>query len=383
MRLLVPFGTRPEIVKLAPVVAALRVAGHEVHTVATGQHDDPRLSDQFFTDLGLVPDERWSLPRLEAERVGALLTNAYETIDMRRPDTVVLLGDTHTVPLFGLAARRFGVSVAHLEAGLRSFNEVSLEEVNRRSVAAMTSLHLAPTELAAGFLAAEGVDARRVRVVGNPITDTLRALGPNRRPPDERDGVVITAHRATNVDDPIRLHQLVDIIRRIAIEVGPVRFPVHPRTRARLEATGELADLVAAPGVEIIEPLPYRAMLDAIAGARVVVTDSGGLQEEAAWLGVPTVVLRSSTPRWESVEVGISSLVGLDPDRAVASAAAFSNPMTQAWISAVPCPYGDGFVSRRVAALLHDPEVRSILTLREPVLPDQTRNPVPLPVGAR
>lgn len=383
MRLLVPFGTRPEIMKLAPVVAALRVAGHDVHTVATGQHDDPRLADRFFADLGLVPDERWSLPRPEAERVGALLTNAYETIDIRRPDTVVLLGDTHTVPLFGLAARRFGVSVAHLEAGLRSFNERSLEEVNRRSVSTMTSLHLAPTELAAGFLAAEGTDTRRVRVVGNPITDTLRAHGPHRRAPDERHGVVVTAHRATNVDDPARLRRLVDIIRRLAVEVGPVRFPVHPRTRARLDATGELAELVTAPGVELRDPLPYRAMLDAIAGARVVVTDSGGLQEEAAWLGVPTVVLRSSTPRWESVDAGIASLVGLDADRAAAAAAAFSDPVTQAWISAVPCPYGDGFVSGRVAALLHDPEIQSLLTLHDPVLPDATPGPAPLPVGAR
>jgi len=383
MRLLVPFGTRPEIVKLAPVVAALRVAGHEVHTVATGQHDDPRLSDQFFADLGLVPDERWSLPQPEAERVGALLTNAYDTIDIRRPDAVVLLGDTHTVPLFGLAARRFGIAVAHLEAGLRSFNERSLEEVNRRSVAAMTSLHLAPTELAAGFLAAEGTDPRRVRVVGNPITDTLRVYGPTRRPPDERNGIVVTAHRATNVDDPTRLGQLVEIISRLAVEVGPVRFPIHPRTRARLEATGQLADVVAAPGVELMEPLPYREMLDAIAGTRLVVTDSGGLQEEAAWLGVPTVVLRTSTPRWESVEAGIADLVGLDPDRALAAAAAFSDPLTQAWIAAVPCPYGDGFVSRRVAALLHDPEIQSLLSLDEPALPDAAPAPTRRGVSAR
>ena len=145
----------------------------------------------------------------------------------------------------------------------------------------------------------------------------------------------------------------------------------------------ESGDDLAAPGVELIEPLPYREMLDAIAGARVVVTDSGGLQEEAAWLGVPTVVLRTSTPRWEGVEVGIAALVGLDPDRAVAAAVAFSDPDTQAWITAVPCPYGDGFVSRRVAALLHDPEIHALLTLEEPMLPDGPALPVGLTVGAR
>ncbi|HEV2309336.1 MAG TPA: UDP-N-acetylglucosamine 2-epimerase, partial [Acidimicrobiia bacterium] len=140
MRLLVPFGTRPEIIKLAPVVTELRRHGHDVRTVATGQHDDPRLADQFFAELDLVPDERWSLPDREDARVGAILEHAYEVVARWAPDAVVLLGDTSTVPLLGLAARRHQVPVVHLEAGLRSFNERSLEEVNRRAVAAMTSL---------------------------------------------------------------------------------------------------------------------------------------------------------------------------------------------------------------------------------------------------
>ncbi len=370
MRLLVPFGTRPEIVKLAPVVAALRDAGHDVHTIATGQHDDPRLADRFFEDLGLVPDERWTLPRPEAERVGTLLTRAFEALSRRPVDAVVLLGDTYTVPLFGLAARRHEVPVAHLEAGLRSFNERSLEEVNRRAVGAMASLHLAPTPLAARFLSEEGVPATRVHVVGNPITDTLRLHGPRRQAPSERVGVVVTAHRATNVDDPVRLAQVATIVRRLALEVGPVRFPLHPRTRDRLASAGALEELAAAPGVDLCEPLPYPEMLAAIAAARVVVTDSGGLQEEAAWLGVPCVVLRTSTPRWEGVESGIAALTGLDPDRAMAAAVAFNAPDAQARVAAVPCPYGDGRVGPRVAALLSDPAVQAVLALEEPRLDD-------------
>lgn len=379
MRVLVPFGTRPEIVKLAPVVAALREHGHAVHAVATGQHDDPRLADRFFTDLGLTPDERWTLPRAEAERVGALLTHAYETIAARHPDLVLVLGDTYTVPLFGLAARRHTIPVAHLEAGLRSFNPRSLEEVNRRAVGAMTSLHLAPTALAAHFLADEGVDSARVHIVGNPITDTLRAHGPPRRPPADRHGVLVTAHRATNVDDPVRLAQLVTIVRRLATEVGPVRFPLHPRTRDRLSVSGSLESLAVAPGVELVEPLPYPEMLAAVADARVVVTDSGGLQEEASWLGVPCVVLRSSTPRWEGVELGIAALTGLDPDRALAAATTFGDPAAQARVAAVPCPYGDGHVGVRVAALLNNAAVRSLLALEEPRLVDP---PAPVPVLA-
>ena len=375
MRLLVPFGTRPEIVKLAPVVVALRRAGHDVHALATGQHDDPRLADQFFEDLELAPDERWTLPDGEPARVGAILEHAYETISARRPDAVVLLGDTSTVPLFGLAARRHQVPVVHLEAGLRSFNERSLEEVNRRAIAAMTSLHLAPTPLAAQFLADEGVPSARVHTVGNPITDTLRRFGPDRVAPGCRQGVVVTAHRATNVDDPARLARLVETISELARTAGPVRFPVHPRTHQRLVDANLLDRLTRLPGVELTPPLPYRAMLDTVAGARVVVTDSGGLQEEAAWLGVPCVVLRTSTPRWEGVYAGIATLTGLDPARAVAAVAAFRAPEAQARVATLPCPYGDGHVAPRVAHLLDDPEVQHLLTLDEPRL-DATSVPV-------
>jgi UDP-N-acetylglucosamine 2-epimerase (non-hydrolysing) len=375
MRLLVPFGTRPEIVKLAPVVAALRGADHDVHTVATGQHDDRRLADQFFEDLELTPDERWTLPDGEPARIGAILEHAYETVGARRPDALVLLGDTSTVPLFGLAARRYQVPVVHLEAGLRSFNKRSLEEVNRRAVAAMTSLHLAPTPLAAQFLANEGIPSARVHTVGNPITDTLRRFGPDRVAPERRHGVVVTAHRATNVDDPARLARLVEVIRGLARSAGPVRFPVHPRTHQRLVDADLLGELAGLPGVELTPPLPYRTMLDAVTNAQVVVTDSGGLQEEAAWLGVPCVVLRTSTPRWEGVSAGIATLTGLDPARAVAAVTTFLAPEAQARTAAQPCPYGDGHVAPRVAGLLHDPEVQSLLTLEEPRL-DATSVPV-------
>ena len=138
----------------------------------------------------------------EAERVGRMLTLAYRELADRRPDMVLVLGDTYTVPLFCLAARRHRVPVVHLEAGLRSLNPTSMEEVNRRVGAATASLHLAPTDLAARFLLEEGVEPERIRVVGNPVVDVLLDLGVRRRPPDQRHGVVITAHRATNVDDP-------------------------------------------------------------------------------------------------------------------------------------------------------------------------------------
>ena len=161
-------------------------------------------------------------------RLGQLVTAAEEEIETARPDLVLVLGDTNTVPVFCLAARRHGVPVAHLEAGMRSFNETSIEEVNRRVAAACASLHLAPTQLAAKFLAAEGISAERIHVVGNPIIDVLRGKGLPSVPGRERTGVVVTAHRATNVDDPSRLKAVVAIINALAETIGPVTVPLHP-----------------------------------------------------------------------------------------------------------------------------------------------------------
>ena len=370
MRLLVPFGTRPEIVKLAPVVEALRAAGDTVHAVATGQHHDPLLADAFFADLALEPDHRHELPSDESARVGALLAHAYDDVAQVAPDAVLMLGDTNTVPAYGLAARRFGVPVAHLEAGLRSFNPRSLEEVNRRVAVAIASLHLAPTPLASRFLEREGVPEGRRPVVGNPITDVLRRLAPRRRSAVERSGVLVTAHRATNVDDPDHLDRLVRLVCRLARELAPVRFPLHPRTEARLAAAGALDRMRSTPGLTLEQPLRYPAMLDALAGARVIVTDSGGLQEEAAWFGVPVVVLRTTTPRWEGVLNGTARLVGLDVERAAHAATELASPEAQAHAEATPCPYGDGHVGTRVARTLHEAADAGLLSIAEPPLDD-------------
>ena len=370
MRILVPFGTRPEIVKLAPVVGALRAAGFDVTTVATGQHDDPAMTTVFFDELGVQPDTVWQLSGDEGGRVGGILAAAYGALVSDRPDVVMVLGDTHTVPLFCMAARRHRVPVVHLEAGLRSFNPTSLEEVNRRVAAATASLHLAPTERAARFLQAEGVEPERIRVVGNPVLDAVRGRGVPRRPVADRAGVVVTAHRATNVDDPGRLAALVRLVTRLSTEVGPVTFPVHPRTQRRLEDSGLLAEL-DRPGVVLGPPVAYDAMLDLVARSRLVVSDSGGIQEEAAWFGVPVVVLRRSTPRWEGVDLGGTVLVGLDVERALDAARTLTTPHAQERVAALPCPYGDGHTGARVAELLADPATAGLLRIDEPDFVDQ------------
>jgi UDP-N-acetylglucosamine 2-epimerase (non-hydrolysing) len=370
---LVPFGTRPEVVKLAPVVGALRAAGHEVAVVDTGQHTDPALSSQLQDLLGLTPTWRFTLPGEQPARTGALFADAATAVARVRPDVVLALGDTNTVPAYALAARAAGVPFAHVEAGLRSLNQRSVEEVNRRVAAATAQLHFAPTARAASFLAAEGVADERIFVVGNPVIDTLVARGVTARPVAERDGVLVTAHRPTNVDDPARLGRLVAVIRRLADEVGPVTFPVHPRTARRLEETGLAADL-EHPGVTVTAPLDYDTLLATLASARLAVTDSGGIQEEAAYLGVPVVVLRASTPRWEGVEAGTTTLAGLADDDAAArvlqAAIAHASPEGQARAAALPCPYGDGTTGVRVAEILCDERTDALLALTEPDFTD-------------
>jgi UDP-N-acetylglucosamine 2-epimerase (non-hydrolysing) len=371
LRLTIPFGTRPEIVKLAPVVRELRRRGWPTRLVFTGQHFDPALGEDFLRALDMEPDSRWALPADPAAALGALLERAVEEVAAFAADAVLLMGDTMTVPVFCLAARRACVPVVHLEAGLRSFNETSMEEVNRRVAAATASLHLAPTELAARFLAAEGVDGARIRVVGNTVVDVVRESGVARMPVESRAGVLVTAHRASTVDSPERLRTLVELLVRIAgladsdPAFGPVVFPAHPRTRDRLSAAGLLGALMDA-GIEVAAPLPYREMLTALAAARVVVTDSGGLQEEAAWFGVPVVVLRRSTPRWEGVAAGSSELVGLDGDAALAAVARFGLAAELKRVEALECPYGDGFAAARVVDAIAEAEAAGLLRFREP-----------------
>ena len=371
---LVPFGTRPEVVKLAPVVRALGEAGHRVTVVDTGQHTDPAMASGLQADLGLPVTWRGTLPTEQPARTGALHADAAAAVARFTPDLVLALGDTNTVPAYALAARAAGVPFAHVEAGLRSLNARSVEEVNRRVAAAVAQLHFAPTRRAARFLEAEGVPAERVFVVGNPVVDTLVERGVTRTPLAGRSGVLVTAHRPTNVDDPARLARLVSVVRSLADEVGPVTFPVHPRTAARLADAGLTGALADHPGVSLTGPLEYDALLAALGSARLAVTDSGGIQEEAAFLGVPVVVLRASTPRWEGVEAGTTTLAGLTDDGAaaavLAAAAGHTSPEGQARADSLPCPYGDGTAGAQVAAVLADDRTDALLELTEPDFTD-------------
>ncbi|MGP3691514.1 non-hydrolyzing UDP-N-acetylglucosamine 2-epimerase [Streptomyces sp. IBSNAI002] len=380
-RILVPLGTRPEIVKLAPVVRGL-AAAHDVRVVFTGQHGSAALGDRMLAEFGLEPAERWDTgpaagpagpARSGAERLGALVAEAGRGLDRQGPDAVLVLGDTNTVPAFCLAAVDAGLPVVHLEAGLRSYNPLSREEANRKLAASLASLHLAPTARAAAVLRAEGVPADRIEVVGNPGLDPLRARGVAVVPPARRAGVLVTAHRPTTVDRPDRLAEVIGIVAALVRQEGGVLFPLHPRTADRLHAFG-LMEQLAATGAEIRDPLPYPELLERLRHSRAVVTDSGGLQEEAAWLRVPAVVMRGSTPRWEGVERGLARLSPVRHAPVCRAVAEMTEPAAAARLADLDCPYGDGRTAERVAALLGREDVWRRL---RPAEPDYTDGRVP------
>ena len=373
LRVTVPIGTRPEIIKLAPVIAALRADGHLVRCIATGQHFDGRMYTDVFAGFGLRPDAAWTLEGTEGERLGQLLAASFAELATNRPDALLVLGDTYTAPLVAVAARRHGVGVIHLEAGLRSFNDVSVEEVNRRMLAALATIHLAPTELARDFLLADGVASERIRVVGNPVIDAIVDSGVSVKPIEARRGILVTAHRATNVDDPVRLAEFVRLLEELGRRHGDVLLPLHPRTADRLLRAGTYERVTAAVGVTVCPPLPYDDLLVALSSSRVVVTDSGGLQEESSFFGVPAVVMRHTTPRWESVDTGAVVLTGLHCDRVLAAVELLTDPAEARRIAALPCPYGTGNTGQRVAEALADPQ---LLGLLRPVEPALERGPV-------
>jgi UDP-N-acetylglucosamine 2-epimerase (non-hydrolysing) len=366
MRILVAVGTRPEIIKLSPVITALRRDGHNVRVVATGQHSDQNMAGQIFDGLGYRPDVTWQLPQgSPSARVGTIAAAADQEFASDPADVALVLGDTDTAPLVALAARHRGVGVIHVEAGLRSFNGRSGEEVNRRVMAAMASLNLAPTELAAEFLLTEGVPAQRVHVVGNPVIDVLASSGVPRQPTGARRGILFTAHRSTNVDRADRLAELVGLLAELGRRHGPVVFPLHPRTRLRLDEAGLLRQVTRLPGVRVEPPLAFHDLLRRLSASQLVVTDSGGLQEEAAYFGLPAVVMRETTPRWEGVKAGIATLCGMDKTRVLSSVEQFLAPGRLAEVATVPCPYGTGDTGERIAALLRQQEILELLTPRE------------------
>ncbi|HJQ51712.1 MAG TPA: UDP-N-acetyl glucosamine 2-epimerase [Gaiellaceae bacterium] len=339
MKVLSVVGNRPQFIKSGPVSAALRQAGIEEVGVHTGQHWDRELSGVFYEELGLPePRHRLDLHTADAEAMRPAVAAA---LAEERPDWTLVYGDTNSTLAGAEAAGEAGVPVAHVEAGMRSGDLSMPEEHNRIAVDAMAALLLPPDEGSRETLAAEGVPGH-VEVVGDVMRDALDLFLPvamRTPPPYAKPYAVLTLHRAANTE-PEQLRRIVDEVNATG---WTFVFPVHPRTRHALDEHG----IELGPALQPVAPLGYLKMLALAAGASRVVTDSGGLQKEAYWLGVPCITLRPSTEWVDTVRLGANTLVDPADPRGLAATLANAEFPTDA-----PPLYGDGHAAERVAASL-------------------------------
>jgi UDP-N-acetylglucosamine 2-epimerase len=349
MRVLTVIGNRPQFIKASAVSSRLRAHAEEI-TVHTGQHYDAELSQVFFDELELPPpDQLLGIGGgTNTSQTARMLAALEPLLADARPDAVLVYGDTNSTLAGSLAAVQQGIPVAHVEAGMRSFDRTMPEETNRVVTDHLSALLLVPSQTAADNLARESV-AGRVELVGDVMVDVATLLQPGARtrtdvvaPYGVEPGryLLVTSHRAGNVDDPARLRRLVDLLLALP---APAVFPLHPRTRARLEAAGLLGELEGAAHLRLAPPLGYLDFTALLCNAQAVLTDSGGVQKEAYLAGVPCVTMRPNTEWVETVQTGWNVLVDLDAE--AARAAVLRTPPAER-----PQLYGDGRAGERVAA---------------------------------
>lgn len=316
-------GARPNFMKLAPVVTALSDAGFEVVLVHSGQHYDPMMSDVFFDELGLrAPDHHLGIGSgTHAGQTAGVMVGFEPLLDRLEADLVMVVGDVNSTVACALVAAKAGVDVAHVEAGLRSRDWTMPEEINRVVVDRLSAVLLAPSPDGVENLLAEGRPAECIHLVGNVMIDALLANleRARARPILAALGLVpgqyglVTMHRPDNVDDPGVLRSVVGALKVIA-EQCPLVFPAHPRT------VRHLAELDLGAQITVTGPVGYLDSVALQAGSRIVLTDSGGIQEETTVLGIPCLTLRDNTERPITITEGTNQLVGRDPERIVAAA---------------------------------------------------------------
>jgi UDP-GlcNAc3NAcA epimerase len=352
-RFVTVLGARPQFVKAGPLSLALRARATEI-IVHTGQHYDPSMSDVFFEELALPrPDYNLGIGGGgQGAQTGAMLEATERVLEAERPDAVIVYGDTNSTLAGALAAAKLHIPVAHVEAGLRSFNRRMPEEINRVLTDHVSTWLFAPSTASATLLAAEGI-LHGVHVVGDIMKDAVNAHLPRARERStvlERLGltsgefVVATIHRAENTDYPSRLASLLGALGALGRRVV---LPLHPRTASRLASLG----LSCPPSVSLVQPVGYLDMLRLVVEAACVATDSGGLQKEAFYAGTPCVTLRTETEWKETVDAGWNMLCEPSAAALTAAVARMTRPRPPA-----PELYGDGHAARRIVDLLLPPE---------------------------
>jgi len=355
VKLITVLGARPQFIKAAPVSEELARREHTEYVIHTGQHYDASMSQVFFDELSL-PTPHVNLgvgSGSHAAQTARMLERIEPVLVRERPEAVIVYGDTNSTLAAAVATCKLGIDLVHVEAGLRSYNRSMPEEHNRVLTDHCATILCCPTQTAVGNLAREGI-TDGVHLVGDTMYDLLRRMRPVAR---ERSDVVdrlglrgqpyfiATVHRAYNTDDPARLAGIFDAFARLRRKVI---LPVHPRTRKQLEAGGESAEPLEIPdNVRLVEPLSYVDMLRLLDDAELVLTDSGGVQKEAYWLGVPCVTLRPETEWVETVDAGWNVIADADSMRIVAAAEKGDWPTTQ-----IRDAFGRGDAGARIVDLL-------------------------------
>jgi UDP-N-acetylglucosamine 2-epimerase len=364
MKLVSIVGARPQFIKIAPFARAFaahnRTGGEQIEDVLihTGQHYDAGMSDIFFEELEL-PRAAYNLgvgSGAQSAQTARMLEGIERVLLDNRPDMVLIYGDTNSTVAGALAAVKLHIPVGHVESGLRSFNRRMPEEINRIVADHVSDLLFAPTRTAVENLAREGL-AERTVLTGDSMYDAVLF---NRELAETKSGIlermrlepggygVATVHRAENTDDPNRLQELLTAFNQLAARELPIVFPVHPRSAAVMR--DRLPGWHAHQNLRLIEPVGYLDMLRLVANARIALTDSGGLQKEAFFLGCPCVTLRNETEWVETVEAGANILTGTNPEKIQAAVAAWSSrfPSGNADFSAASGAFGDGHATRRI-----------------------------------
>ena len=353
-KIAVTLGTRPEIVKMAPVIRALETRDIDFFVLHTGQHYSYNLDRVFFEQLKL-PQAKYNVEAgsgSHAEQTAKILTGVEKVLREETPAIVLVEGDTNSVLAGALAAAKLHIKVGHVEAGLRSYDRNMPEEINRVLTDHCSDYLFAPTEKARAILLGEGISGDRISVTGNTIVD---AVYQNLKLAQEqsdildslhislREYLLVTLHRQENVDNRERFASILEGLDRVAAELHmPVIYPVHPHSRKRMDEFG-----LEAPELTLIEPVDFLSFLKLESNARLVLTDSGGVQEEACILNVPCVTLRGNTERPETVEVGANILAGASSDSILECVRLMLDKKSD-WQS----PFGDGKAGERIVRII-------------------------------
>jgi UDP-N-acetylglucosamine 2-epimerase (non-hydrolysing) len=351
-------GARPNFMKVAPLVAAMkrRPDAFTPLVVHTGQHYDQMMSDVFFNELDLPePDVYLDVGSAShAAQTAAVMQSFEPVVEREKPDWVLVVGDVNSTIACSLVCVKLGIKVGHVEAGLRSRDRTMPEEINRLLTDQISALLFTPSEDADANLRAEGIPDERIRFVGNIMIDSLmknleRAKGSHIGEKLElanRDYGVLTLHRPSNVDDPKVFSRILDALETISARL-PIIFPVHPRTKKMIASSGLEGRIKKLTNLRLIEPLGYLDFLSLYSQASLVLTDSGGIQEETTVLGIPCLTLRENTERPITVEMGTNNVVGTDPAKIVSAALAALDSSLERVGRRVP-PLWDGHTAERI-----------------------------------